>query len=148
MAGTKLPQRKDQELNFWERLKKASEWAGLPCSPSDIAAELDISPSAVTKYVNGAFPKKQNINTLAIKRRVRSEWLLSGQGDMVSERDLEPEAQELLQLFRGLDDDAKVRLLAAARYEHQVATTVNTGKRVQLTEELIRLLEEQRRNSQ
>jgi predicted transcriptional regulator len=148
MAGTKLPQRRDEELSFWERLQKASEWAGIPCTPSDISEELGITPSAVTKYVNGAFPTKKNINALAIKRRVRSEWLLSGQGDMVSERDLEPEALELLHLFRSLSDDAKTRLLASARYEQQVYNIVNTGKRNQLTEELIRLLQEREQHNQ
>lgn len=146
--GNSPKKKKPEEMTFWERLEVASDFCGIPCSPSDIARELGIGPSAVTKYLDGKFPKKERINALARKRGVRSEWLLSGQGDMIAEEELDEEAQELLRLFRSLPEEAKARLLASARYENTVSESISTGKREVLTDELIRLLEQTRRPRQ
>ncbi len=100
-----------------------------------------MNPSAVTKYVNGGYPTKNRINALATKRGVRSEWLLSGQGDMVAEEALDEKALEMLKIFTSLPDDAQDRLLGSARYESIAAETIDTGKREALTERLIGLLE-------
>lgn len=145
MGKPLIAKRKASELTFWERLKEASEWGGIPCSPSQVATELSINPSAVSKYVDGKFPKKENINALAKRRGVRSEWLLSGLGEMVAEEALDAETLELLKIFRALPEDAKQRLLVNARYESTATTAITTGKREVLTEELIRLLEQHRR---
>ena len=135
-------------MTFWERLQKASEWGGVSCAHSDVAKELGVGLPSITKYVDGGYPKKDRINALAKKRGVRSEWLLSGLGDMVAEEALDEDTLELLKLFRLLPDDAKQRLLISARHETNAATALITGKRQILTEELIRLLEVQQRRDQ
>lgn len=127
--------------SFWDRLKIASEWAGVHCSPSSISDELKVWNSAVTKYVEGGFPAKAKINQLAAARKVKAEWLLSGQGDMVEERLLDADTQEFLRLWRTLDTEAKGRLMTIMSYEATVSQTQSTGKRLQLTEEIIRQLQ-------
>lgn len=145
--GMADPKKKTKDAeSFWKRLQQASEYAGVSCLPSDIAKELAVAPSAVTKYIDGGFPKTKNLNKLAIKRKVRSEWLQSGQGPMISEKDLDPETQELLRLWRTLPDDAKQRLLVNVRYEATASEAITTGKREILTSELIRLLQVRDRN--
>jgi hypothetical protein len=126
---------------FWRRLEIASEWAGVDCSPSAIATELHVWPSAVTKYVEGGFPAKDKINQLAVARKVKAEWLLSGHGDMVEEKLLDTETQEFLRLWRTLDRDAKGRLVTIASYESTIAQTQSTGRRLQLTDEMMRKLQ-------
>lgn len=130
---------------FWTRLLKASEFADVPCTPGDIAKELDVWPGAVTKYIEGKFPSKGNINKLAVRRGVRSEWLLSGQGEMVAEEALDKETVEFLRLWRHLDVDAKSRMLISLRHEFHSSFEMTTGKRQLLTEEIIRLLEDRQR---
>lgn len=114
----------------------------------DVAKELDIWPSAVTKYINGGYPSKKNINKLAIIRKVRSEWLLSGQGEMVAEEALDEETLELLRLWRLLDESAKQRMLVSLRHEFNSTVDASTGKRRVLTEEMMKLLESSRSKTQ
>lgn len=142
------PRNKTNRGSFWERLQKASEFSGVSSDPTDIAKELDIWPSAVTKYIDGGYPSKKNINRLAIKRKVRSEWLLSGQGEMVAEEALDEETLELLRLWRVLDDSAKQRMLISLRHEFNSSVDVSTGKRRTLTEEMMKLLESSRSKPQ
>lgn len=148
MAGPKHKARDDKDLTFWERLQKASRYADIPCTPTDVAKELDVGPSAITKYVNGGFPKRERINQLAIKRGVASEWLSSGIGDMITEDALDEETLEMLRIWRTLPADAKERLLVNLRYEHTAAENLTTGKRQILTEELIKLLSSQQTKNQ
>ena len=138
------PRKKTNRGSFWERLQKASEFSGVSCDPVDVAKELDIWPSAVTKYIDGGYPSKENINKLAIKRKVRSEWLLSGQGEMVAEEALDEETLELLRLWRVLDDSAKQRMLISLRHEFNSTVDATTGKRRVLTDEIIKLIERTR----
>jgi phage repressor protein C with HTH and peptisase S24 domain len=129
----------DKDLTFWERLQKAADYSGVDSSPSSVARELGIGQSAVTKYVQGKFAKRANTNKLAARRKVRSEWLFSGLGNMVAEEALDSDTLELLRLFRLLDDDARGRLLDGARYETRVAAAQAGSKRQKLEEELSRL---------
>jgi transcriptional regulator with XRE-family HTH domain len=126
---------------FWQRLREASDFSGIPCEPGDIAKELDIWPSAVTKYIEGKFPSKKNINKLAIRRKVRSEWLLSGQGEMVAEEALDEETLEALKLWRQLDDSARQRILISLRHEFNSADSTSTGKRRASVDEMSKHLE-------
>lgn len=135
------PLKTNVSTTFWDRLKKASEYANVSCRPIDVAKELDINPAAVTKYVNGGYPKRDNVNKLARTRGVASEWLFSGTGPMITERELDTDTLELMKLWRNLPQDARERLLVNVRYEHTAAQTITTGKRVVLTEELIRLIQ-------
>jgi len=130
---------------FWVRLQKSSEWAGVPCSPADIAREINVWPGAVTKYIEGKFPSKANINKLAVRRKVRSEWLLSGQGEMVAEEALDKETLEFLRLWRHLDGTARERLLISLRHEFHASLEMTTGTRQILTEDILRLLEERQK---
>lgn len=139
------PRNKTARGSFWERLQKASEFAGVSCDPTDIAKELDVWPSAVTKYIDGGFPSKENINKLAIFRKVRSEWLLSGQGEMVAEEALDDDTLEALKLWRQLDDQAKQRILISLR--HELNATIQTSDRDRvLTDEMMKLLIRAKKN--
>lgn len=130
------PRNKTTQGSFWERLQKASEFAGVSCDPIDVAKELDVWPSAVTKYIDGGYPSKENINRLAIFRKVRSEWLLSGQGEMVAEEALDDETLEALKLWRQLDEQARQRILISLR--HELNATTQPSDRV--SEEMKKLL--------
>lgn len=141
LANTWVMSKPKPPATFWERLVQASEYADVSCTPKDVAKELGIWASAVTKYLDGGFPAKKKIAQLAIRRGVNAEYLLSGQGPMVSEKALDETTQELLKLWREIDDQAKERLLANLRYERTAAESLMTGKRQQLTSAIIRQLE-------
>lgn len=129
-------------MTFWERLVRGCEALGKePPSQADVARLLRIRKSAVTKYTHGGFPKKRNLGDLARHYGLRADWLLDGQGEMVAEESLDPLTLELMRLFRGLDDEAKERVLAAIKYEHAAAGGTSTAKHKTLTEEVIREIE-------
>lgn len=106
---------------FWERLEEASRDVGLPSGLSDIGRELDIWPSAVKKWRDGlGLPGEKNIIDLAMHRGVNVEWLKTGRGQKLAEGAMDQGTRELLKLWQGLPDEARARLLSAARYEGTV----------------------------
>jgi hypothetical protein len=103
---------------FWDRLVQASQDVGLPFGLSDIGRELDLWPSAVKKWRDGlAMPEEKNLTALAVNRGVNTEWLKTGRGDKLSEETMDAATREFLSIWTKLDDDARDRLLNAARYE-------------------------------
>ena len=127
----------DAALSFWERLQIAGRFSGQPTSPTAVSRQLGVLPSAVTKYVNGKFPARKNLNRLAKLHNVRSEWLGSGLGDMVAEEALDAITLELLRLWRALDPEAQERILGFVRYENVNATIGSTDTHRALTEDVI-----------
>lgn len=106
------------QLTFWDRLVEASQDVGLPFGLSDIGRELDLWPSAVKKWRDGlAMPEEKNLTALAVNRGVNTEWLKTGRGDKLSEESMDAATREFLSIWTKLDDDARDRLLNAARYE-------------------------------
>lgn len=138
---TRRPRNPDADRTLWERLQIAGHFSGQPTRPTDVARQLRVQPSAVSKYVEGKFPKTANINKLARLHGVRAEWLQSGLGDMVAEEALDEATLELLRLWRALPSEAQERLLASARYENVSATVGTTDTHKALTEEVIARLE-------
>lgn len=103
---------------FWDRLVEASQDVGLPFGLSDIGRELDLWPSAVKKWRDGlSMPEEKNLTALAVNRGVNTEWLKTGRGDKLSEESMDAATREFLSIWTKLDDDARDRLLNAARYE-------------------------------
>lgn len=110
--------RMDRAQTFWDRLEEASYDVGLPCGLSDIGRELDLWPSAVQKWRDGVnLPGQRNLIELAKNRGVNTEWLLTGRGPKLAEGAMDQGTRELLKLWQSLPDDARERLLNAARYE-------------------------------
>lgn len=108
---------KARTLGFWARLVEASREQGLDYSPSAIARELDVWPSAVTKWMAGTgLPTKKHLVALAIARGLNTEWLLSGQGEKYAKK-ADAVSSELYEIWARLPDAPRRRLLAAARYE-------------------------------
>lgn len=126
-------------MTFWERLVAGCVATGQePPTAAELARFLGIQRSAVTKYVQGHFPKKRNINRVALRYGLNSAWLLSGQGEMVSEESMDEKTLAFLRVWRSLDDDGRDRLLANALYEQQVRTSTSTAGHRALTEDIIR----------
>lgn len=118
--------------SFWNRLCEVSREKGLEPSPAGIARELDIWPSAVTKWVAGTgLPTQQRLVQLAVRRGVHTEWLLSGQGEKYV-RPADPVSRDMWELWAQLKETPRRRLLSAARYELSIqsADVVATGERV------------------
>jgi transcriptional regulator with XRE-family HTH domain len=108
---------------FWDRLEEASRDVGLPSGLSDIGRELDVWPSAVQKWRDGtALPAQKNLIALAQTRGVNVEWLLTGRGPKLSEKEMDAATRELLAIWTKLDKQAQERLLTAAKYEKAVNT--------------------------
>lgn len=129
-------------MNFWERLQLGCVATGqAPPSKADVARILKIQRSAVTKYEQGGFPSKRRINRLAQEYKLRSEWLLSGQGEMVAEDSLDEATLELLRLWRALDESAQQRVIASIRYEQAAMSGTSTAGHKALTEEIIKELD-------
>lgn len=113
---------KAPQPTFWDRLEESSQDIGLPCGLSDIGRELDVWPSAVQKWRDGAtLPAQKNLIALAQNRGVNVEWLLTGRGPKLSENAMDAATRELLAIWTKLDKDAQERLLQAAQYEKRIA---------------------------
>lgn len=108
----------DKAQTFWDRLEESSRDVGLPHGLSDIGRELDLWPSAVQKWRDGLnLPGQRNLIELAKNRGVNTEWLQTGRGPKLAEGAMDEGTRELLKLWQSLPDEARERLLHAARYE-------------------------------
>lgn len=121
---------KARTLGFWDRLTEASREQGLDHTPSAIARELDVWPSAVTKWMAGTgLPTKKHLVALALARGINTEWLLSGQGEKYAKK-VDPISSELYEIWAQLPETPRRRLLAAARYELTLLAAQGAGAAV------------------
>jgi transcriptional regulator with XRE-family HTH domain len=129
-------------MTFWERLQAACHATGqLPPTKAELAEFLGIGRSAVTKYEQGGFPKRAHANKIGRRWKLRADWLLSGQGEMVAEELMDEADLEALRVWRSLPQDARDRIMAAMRYESSVAAAGSTARHKALTDEIIRDLD-------
>lgn len=139
MPKTKTIADRFAAMTFWERLQSGCIATGqLPPTKAELAQFLNIGRSAVTKYEQGGFPKRSHANKIARRYKLHSEWLLSGQGEMVAEDQLDEGTLEILRWWQSLDQDAQERIRAAFVYEMNVAMSGSTARHKTLTDEVIR----------
>lgn len=118
-AAERLPERARSRPEpsaeaFYERLVAALHAAGRPATQAAIAELLGIGQSAVSHWATGkAFPSLELLVRLSRTARVSIDWLVTGRHGESPPAD--PEAAELLGIFRGLRAERRAWLLQAAR---------------------------------
>jgi hypothetical protein len=129
-------------MTFWERLQTGCLATGqLPPTKAELAAFLNVGRSAITKYEQGGFPKQAHANKIGRRWKLRTQWLQSGQGEMVAEELMDEADLEALKTWRSLSQDAKERIMAAMRYEQAASTSASTARHKALTDEIIQQID-------
>lgn len=124
-ASDRLPERRRAQYDlsgeaFYARLLEALRAAGIPATQSAIAEMLGVGQSAVSHWATGkSFPSLELLVKLARATRVSIDWLVTGRHGESPPAD--PEAAELLGIFRGLRAEQRAWLLQAARLAEQGA---------------------------
>lgn len=114
---------------FWERLTKALDRAGLPVSQMGLAKKLKMSQGSIQRWVRGTgLPTLDTTVQLSEMTGCCVEWLLTGRGP---ERLLDPKSPlgEILALFQSVTEEAQAEILKFARYQRTISFTGDQKRR-------------------
>lgn len=113
---------------FRDRLKEAAKHAGVEYSQTAIAKSLEVSKQTVDQWMANGRPTPETIFRIADKWRLNPRWLAIGDGEMssktlrqqvavysVTEGELSPKEEILLQLYRGLFSHQQLELIGELR---------------------------------
>ncbi|ECB3807396.1 helix-turn-helix domain-containing protein [Salmonella enterica subsp. enterica serovar Fufu] len=109
---------KNKNLAFASRLQRILKDLGW--SQSEMARHIGVTAQSVQAWCNGVTPRKDKIDKLAEVTGYPVHFFFMSEGDYLEEstrqpgkhnQDLTPQEQALLQLFRGLPESEKTKLI-------------------------------------
>jgi transcriptional regulator with XRE-family HTH domain len=114
---------------FYGRLVEALAKAGHPTTQTGISELVDVTQTAVSAWANaGSFPRMDTLIRLADLTGCSLDWLISGRGDASAATAGEPDAQELLRIYRLLRVDGRAFVMQAARTALAAQAKVSDGR--------------------
>lgn len=101
---------------FYGRLTEALDAAGYSTTQSGIAKLMGLSQTAVSAWANeGSFPRMDHLIRFTELTGCSLDWQVTGRGSRGVAVTGEPDAEELLRLFRALRVDGRAFVIQAAR---------------------------------
>ena len=97
---------------FYDNLKVACENNGLKITP--IVAECGGAKGSISNWKKGAIPNSDIVMKLSVRLNVSTDYLLFGIDSNANQLHLSENEQELLNAFKQLSHDNKMRLLGRA----------------------------------
>lgn len=115
--------------NFSERLQRAARHAGIGETQSEIASDLGLSRQTVNHWFRKGAPESENLALIEKRWGVNSEWLRSGEGDMLPrlERGAEPlpdDERELLRDYRKASAQTRQNIRTVVRAMRKAVVTI------------------------
>jgi transcriptional regulator with XRE-family HTH domain len=109
---------------FWKRLTKARQRKNLSMDQGDIAKELELYQSAVTKWKTGkGLPILANAIKLALASDVCVEWLLTGRPPEHCGLGVDAELAKLVAIWDTLLPETAKEIVAYAVYRQSIQGT-------------------------
>ncbi len=109
-------------VDIYKRMTEALEAAGYDTSLSAIGRLFDVWPSAVSKWRDGqALPELAKLLQLVEITGCSAEWLLTGRGSRLRDKNVDDLTQEFLRIWASLDENTRKQLLDFAKFQAQSA---------------------------
>jgi len=103
---------------FRERLKRASEYAGVDYSQTAIARSLGVNKQTVDRWMGDGEPRPAMIFHIADTWQVSARWLATGEGDIPPDpasTGLTVQEMDLLRRYRRAEPRSRVSILAVVK---------------------------------